>query len=829
MEIQKLFVSLVLDATKYTKGLDESQREATRWQKAQGAAFKAFQAAALAALAVVVAATIAFAKDSLREFQQFETGISEVFTLLPGLSQDAMGQMKEDVLAFGKEVGRTSDETLPALYQAISAGVPKENVFDFLKIASDAALGGVTDLETAVDGITSVTNAYGASVIDAATASDVMFTAVKLGKTDFEQLSSSLFNVVPTAASLGVTFTDVAANLAALTAQGTPTSVATTQLRAAFVEASKAGSGLDKALRDLTGKGFADLIADGQTSSEIFSDLRQSMPEEEFRNLFSSVEASNAVLGLTNDTAKGIIDTFGTVEDTLGATAEAAETMAQSMEHLEAKTAAATEALKIQTGEALSPLKRAWLETKLGVSDYLSEDLRLRQQLLRSSDALGEFGYEGVALQKALGALGEGTTFWRNTLVDADTLARRTTIAVGLLENGFQGGADTLADAVQVIEAANNASNDYVTTLDDLRLMAYEQEAAQEAANQAHTEWIELGVSRVGAATDYAMSLEELARMGRDAANVQREELAIATEEAAAAAEAAAEAERVQAQALAELRAQVGGYFNDALTATGETKSLERQMYDAAVAAGAGATELAILAQATGEFTQEEIDAAFQAALMRSNIDGLVEAMQAGAITADQATDALGLLKSGQAETAAGAISLIQQFDGTVASLGNVSDAATDATSNLTAIPSNIPVHISITSDPIPSLPNVPGGGNQPQAFSTGGFTGFGAVNDVAGLVHRNELVIPSDVLSGGFAEIMNFAKENLPSRFSLDTSTAPPALPSPTPDSGRTREGDTYIFNIDAPGGDVNAIEKAVERAMAKSGRKADTRIRAR
>jgi len=62
-----------------------------------------------------------------------------------------------------------------------------------------------------------------------------------------------------------------------------------------------------------------------------------------------------------------------------------------------------------------------------------------------------------------------------------------------------------------------------------------------------------------------------------------------------------------------------------------------------------------------------------------------------------------------------------------------------------------------------------------------------------------------------------------------ISAETAATALPSPTPDSGRTREGDTYIFNIDAPGGDANAIEKAVERAMAKSGRKADTRIRAR
>src|SRR5690606_11670089 len=135
------------------------------------------------------------------------------------MSEQAMSQMEGDIISFSTEVGRTTDETIPALYQAISAGVPSENVFDFMKVASDAALGGVTDLETAVDGITSVVNAYGDEVVNAQQASDVMFTAVKLGKTNFEQLSASLFNVIPTAASLGVKFEDVAASLAALTAQ----------------------------------------------------------------------------------------------------------------------------------------------------------------------------------------------------------------------------------------------------------------------------------------------------------------------------------------------------------------------------------------------------------------------------------------------------------------------------------------------------------------------------------------------------------------------------------------------------------------------------------
>ena len=62
-----------------------------------------------------------------------------------------------------------------------------------------------------------------------------------------------------------------------------------------------------------------------------------------------------------------------------------------------------------------------------------------------------------------------------------------------------------------------------------------------------------------------------------------------------------------------------------------------------------------------------------------------------------------------------------------------------------------------------------------------------------------------------------------------ISAETAVTALPSPAPDSGRTRAGDTFTFNIDAPGGDADAIERAVERAMAKSGRKADTRIRYR
>ena len=101
-----------------------------------------------------------------------------------------------------------------------------------MEVASQAAIGGSVELETAVDGITSTVNAFAASGITAREVSDQMFTAVRTGGTTFGELSDSLFQVSPVAADLGVKFGDVAAALAQITSKGVPTSVATTQLRA---------------------------------------------------------------------------------------------------------------------------------------------------------------------------------------------------------------------------------------------------------------------------------------------------------------------------------------------------------------------------------------------------------------------------------------------------------------------------------------------------------------------------------------------------------------------------------------------------------------------
>ena len=63
---------------------------------------------------------------------------------MPGVTEQARSQMEDDVLSFAKSAGIVPGEVLPSLYQALSKGVPSDNVFDFMDTAAKAAVGGIT-------------------------------------------------------------------------------------------------------------------------------------------------------------------------------------------------------------------------------------------------------------------------------------------------------------------------------------------------------------------------------------------------------------------------------------------------------------------------------------------------------------------------------------------------------------------------------------------------------------------------------------------------------------------------------------------------------------
>jgi TP901 family phage tail tape measure protein len=295
-----------------------------------------------------VAATTAFAS--------FEKGMNEVATLLPTFTNQQLKELDNKVLSLSKNLGVLPGEVVPALYQSLSAGVPPGNVFEFLETSFKAATAGGATLETAVNALTSVVNAYGAETVDAAKASDIMFTAVRLGKTDFRQLDAALFNVVPTAASLGVKFEEVAASLAVMTARGVPTSVATTQLRALFVEFSRDSTKLSQAFAAISGQSFPEFIRNGGTVTDALAMMRDNIPDDEFRNLFSSVEAANAALLMSGPNTEAMRSALAETMNSAGATDAAFAAMDQGLARTWTRIKANAQVAMIQIGAAIAPV-----------------------------------------------------------------------------------------------------------------------------------------------------------------------------------------------------------------------------------------------------------------------------------------------------------------------------------------------------------------------------------------------------------------------------------------------------------------------------------------
>lgn len=321
-------------------------------------------AVGLGGLAVAGVTGLGFAAaDAMGDFVDFESGMTEVFTLLPGLTSDAKDQMTNDMLSFAQDLGVLPEEAIPALYQAISAGVPKDNVFDFLATSQAAAVGGVTDLETAVDGISSVVNAYGSDILSASDASDLMFTAVKNGKTTFGELAGSLFNVIPTAASAGIGFEQITSALATMTSQGVPTSVATTQLRQMLVELTKDGSETATMFEDIAGQSFKEFMAGGGNLADGLYKMIDATEDSglAINDLFGSVEAGNAALAITGNGydsfKKNLSDMGGSTGATETAFATMNDTAGRAMESLNARF----DAMKLEWADKMAPALDAFL------------------------------------------------------------------------------------------------------------------------------------------------------------------------------------------------------------------------------------------------------------------------------------------------------------------------------------------------------------------------------------------------------------------------------------------------------------------------------------
>jgi len=345
---------------------------------------KKFGKVAGGALAGLGVAAIGMGVASMKMAADFEGSMREVNTML-NLSEGDFAALNDQVNTLSKEVGISGGELAGALYQAVSAGVPAAQAMDTLKIAAQAAVGGVTDTETAMDGLTTVMNAFKIPATDAGHIADVMFTTVKGGKTTMEELSASMFNVAPLAAAAGIQFEEVSAAIATVTKQGVPTTVATTQLRAAIQAMIKPTADM-KTMLDSLGYSSGSVMIEEQGlagSLNLLSGATEGN-QELLGKMFGSVEGLGAVLALTGANAETFAGDLASVQDAAGSSMAAYDEINKGTGRTFEKLKVQLEAVMVQLGTGLLPLLTPLTDAfeKLIASLPIEEISQLLEELL---------------------------------------------------------------------------------------------------------------------------------------------------------------------------------------------------------------------------------------------------------------------------------------------------------------------------------------------------------------------------------------------------------------------------------------------------------------
>ena len=241
---------------------------------------------------------------------------------------------------------------------------PMSEALSFLDSSAKLAKSGFTDINTAVEASAKVLNAYRMGTEETDRVQKVMMQTQNLGIVTVGELGSVLAQVTPTAAAFGVSFEQVGASLATMTAQGTPAAQATTQLNGILSELGKSGTAASKNLEaaaensEYAGMSFQQMMEQGVPLNEIL-DMMSDYAEENGKSLldmFSSVEAGRGALSIAGESSGIFADNLASMSTESDVVGEALEKVSDTSGAKFEKLMNSLKNTAIRLFEAFSPV-----------------------------------------------------------------------------------------------------------------------------------------------------------------------------------------------------------------------------------------------------------------------------------------------------------------------------------------------------------------------------------------------------------------------------------------------------------------------------------------
>lgn len=355
----------VLDKVKTCKVVHVAVEGAGKAAKALGKAALVGTAAAFTAVAAAGTMAVGSAID-------YQAQMQNVGTLLDGDVQGKLQGMSKQLKQVSLDTGVCTSDLTEGLYQVVSAfGESADNVKQ-MEIAAKAAKAGNATTVDSINLLSAVTKGYGdTSAAAMQKASDLSFLTVKLGQTSFPELASSMGQVVPLASTLKVSQEELFGAMSTLTGVTGSTSEVTTQLKATMQSFLSPSAEMSKTLKKMGyASGAAALESEGLGG--ILDKLKEQVEGDEvaFANLFSSVEAKNAVLALTGNQAENFAEKTKAMFEASGAADAAFKTQTNSVKEMAAKLKNAGNVMLTSMGEKVLPYIQSALE---GVIDKMPE------------------------------------------------------------------------------------------------------------------------------------------------------------------------------------------------------------------------------------------------------------------------------------------------------------------------------------------------------------------------------------------------------------------------------------------------------------------------
>lgn len=365
---------------------DSSQSMGSRFQ----AAGQMLTSAGSTLTTHVTAPLLALGGAATSMSMQAETSMAKVNSILQ-LSSSEWTKYQTTLKQGANDIGMAYSDYAEAAYSAISAGVKQADVTNFLTQSNKLAKGGLTDLATATDLLTTVQNAYGLSQKDMQHVSDVLIQTQNKGKTTVGELGSAMGKVIPTANSLGVSVEQLGASYAIMTAGGISTAESTTYLNSMLNELGKSGSGVDKILREQTGKSFKELMESGKSTGDVLQILSDYAEKsgKSLTDLFSSAEAGKAATALMKDGVKGFNEQLDGMINSTGACDKAFKTMNSTAKEQLTQSINKLKNAMVEIGNVMLPLVGKIAQVVGKFADWLSNLAQTNPALLQVIVVIG--------------------------------------------------------------------------------------------------------------------------------------------------------------------------------------------------------------------------------------------------------------------------------------------------------------------------------------------------------------------------------------------------------------------------------------------------------